>query len=155
MKLVEMHTDTRNTTNGGPKTQLLLYITKKGGKERRKLNLQIIHELGSNKNTCNEQTMNIKGVDRQQWLPLSKAIKINISNNEARVATIGILEDPFKVGMKRDRWASQAMERRVLLRFDGRVIVHEIVVRLGHSLKHRREESDELWHHGGAFFFHH
>lgn len=54
--------------------------------------------------------------------------------------------------MERDPGPSQAVEGRALLRFNGRV---KMVVRLGHSLKYRGEESDELWHHRGAFSFHH
>uniref|UniRef100_A0A803P320 Uncharacterized protein n=1 Tax=Cannabis sativa TaxID=3483 RepID=A0A803P320_CANSA len=79
------------------------------------LYLQIVHELGGDHDTGDEQAMNIKGVNGQQWLTLSKTIKINISNDEARRATIGVLEDPLKVGVDGNGGSGKAMEDRDLL----------------------------------------
>lgn len=37
--------------------------------------------------------MNIEGIDRQRGLSLNKAIEINVGNDEATRATIGVLKD--------------------------------------------------------------
>ncbi|KAG9141863.1 hypothetical protein Leryth_013994 [Lithospermum erythrorhizon] len=59
--------------------------------------LHIIHELDSNHDTSDEQTMNIERIDGQSRLALSEPVKIDICNNEARWTTICILEYPFKI----------------------------------------------------------
>lgn len=72
--------------------------------------LHVIHELGRDQNAGDEQPMNIERVDGQRSLLLSKTIKINIGDDEARRATVSILKDPFKVAMNGDRRASEAMK---------------------------------------------
>ena len=68
-------------------------------RRKSELNLHIIHELGGDHDTSNEQTMYIKGINRQQWLPLREPVKVDIGNNKARRATVCVLEDPLKVAM--------------------------------------------------------
>ena len=43
--------------------------------------------------------MNVEGIDGQRGLSLSKTIQINVSNDVARWATIGVLEDSRKVAL--------------------------------------------------------
>lgn len=46
--------------------------------------------------------MNVEGIDGQRRLPLSKAIEINVCNNEARWAAIGVLENSLQVALDGD-----------------------------------------------------
>lgn len=62
--------------------------------------------------------MNIEGIDGEGGLPLSETIEIDVSDNEARRAAIGVLEDSLEVAMNRDRRSGQAMEHRDLLRLE-------------------------------------
>lgn len=64
--------------------------------------VHIVHELGSNQDTSNDQPMNIPRIYRHRRLPLHEPIQINIRDNETRRATIRILKDPLKITMDRD-----------------------------------------------------
>ena len=50
--------------------------------------LHIIHELDRDQDTCDEQSMHIERIERKTGLSLRKPIKIHISNNKTRGATI-------------------------------------------------------------------
>ena len=74
------------------------------------LHLHVIHELGSNHDTGDDQPMNIEGIDGQRWLPLREPIEIDIGDNIAGGAAIGILEDPLQVALDGDGGSGQTME---------------------------------------------
>lgn len=86
--------------------------------------------------------MNIERVDGQRRLPLSKPIKINIGHHETRGAAISIFEDPLEITLNGDCRASEAMEDRDPL---GLKPMGEIV-RLGNTLKKRRENCNNFGH---------
>ena len=56
-------------------------------------NSRIIHKFSSNKNAGDEQAMNIEGIDGEGGLSLNEAIEINVGNDEATGAAIGVLQD--------------------------------------------------------------
>lgn len=74
------------------------------------MNLHIIHELSGDHDTGNEETMYVEGVNGQQWLPLSEAVEVHVGHNEARRATVGVLEDPLEVAVDGDSGPGQPME---------------------------------------------
>jgi len=75
-------------------------------------NLHVIHELCRDQYTGNEQAMNIERIDGQRGLPLRESVEINVGNDEARRATIGVLEDPFEVALDGDGGLCHALEKR-------------------------------------------
>lgn len=80
--------------------------------------------------------MNIEGIDGEQRLFLGKTVKINICHDEARRATICVLEDPLQVTFYRNRGPGQPVKDRHFLRTK----TAKNVVRLRHSLKKGRQE---------------
>ena len=76
-------------------------------KKKKKKNLQIIEELGRNKNTCNEKSMNVEGINMKigRMMIVKKAMKINISSNKATWTTVCILEDPLQVTLYGNAWS--------------------------------------------------
>ncbi|CAN6566045.1 unnamed protein product [Malus baccata var. baccata] len=59
----------------------------------------IVHELCRDQDAGDEQAMDIKGIDQQQWLHLSEPVEVDVGDDKARWATIGVLEDPLEVAM--------------------------------------------------------
>jgi len=80
--------------------------------------------------------VDIERIDRQQRLPPGEAIEVDISNDEAGGAAIGVPEDPLEVAPDRYRRPSKAVERRA--RHLPGVKSEVEIVRLGYSLKQRR-----------------
>jgi hypothetical protein len=106
-------------------------------------NLHVIHELCRDQYTGNEQAMNIERIDGQRGLPLRESVEINVGNDEARRATIGVLEDPFEVALDGDGGPGEAVEDGDLLRLE---LACE-VVGLCHALEKRGQEGYDLGHH--------
>lgn len=75
--------------------------------------------------------MHVERIDGQKGLPLRESVEINICNDETRGATIGVLEDPLKVGLDGDGGPSEAVKDRDLLCFEQA----GNVVGLGHPLE--------------------
>jgi len=50
---------------------------------RRERDSHVIHEFGSYHDTCDQQSMNIEGVDRERGLSLSETVEVDIGNDEA------------------------------------------------------------------------
>jgi len=50
---------------------------------RRERELHVIHEFGSYHDTCDQQSMNIEGVDGERGLSLSETVEVDIGNDEA------------------------------------------------------------------------
>lgn len=87
--------------------------------------------------------MDIERIDGQQGLPLRESVEINIGNDEARRATIGVLEDPLKVALDGDGGPGEAVE-------DGDLLCTKSardVVGLCHALEERGQEGYDLRHH--------
>lgn len=96
-------------------------------------NLHVIHELCRDQNASNEQAMNIERIDGQQGLALRESVEINVGNDEARGATIGVLEDPLKVALDGDGGPGEAVEGGDLLLLK----LARDVVGLCHALEER------------------
>lgn len=43
--------------------------------------------------------MDIEGIDGQQWLHLSEPVEVDVGDDEARWAAIGVIEDPLEVAV--------------------------------------------------------
>lgn len=112
----------------------------------REENLHVIHELCRDQNTSYEQPMDIERIDWQQRLPLCESVEINIGDDEARGATIGVLEDPLKIALDGDGGRGEAMEDRDLLRLEPA----PNVVGLCYALEERGKGAYDLGHHLGA-----
>lgn len=78
--------------------------------------------------------MYIERIDGQRGLFLRKTIEINVGNNEARGATIGVLKDPLKIALKGNGGASEAVENRDLLGLKTTAII----ISISNMLKKRR-----------------
>lgn len=81
-------------------------------------NIHVIHELHRDQDASNEQAMHVERIDGQKGLALRESVEINIGNDEARGATIGVLENPLEVGLDGDGWPGKAMKDRDLLRLE-------------------------------------
>lgn len=113
--------------------------------------LHVIHELGRDQDTGDEQSMNIERIDGQSLLSLGEPVQVDIGDHKARGAAIGVLENPLQVAVDWDCGLCEAVEDRELLRLEPPVQV----VGLGYPVQHVGKEcyhsrhrfwALELWH---------
>lgn len=103
----------------------------------------VIHEFGSHHDTGDEEAMDIQRIDRQSGLALGEPIEVNVSDNEARWAAIGVLQNPVKIVVDGDVGAGEAVEDRDFLGVQQAVEI----VGLGDLFQKGGEKADELGHH--------
>lgn len=104
--------------------------------------LHIIHELCGDHDAGDEEAVDVKGVDGQGGLAVGEAVEVNVGDDEAGGAAIGVLEDPLEVALDGDAGAGEAVEDGDLLRLK----LGGEIVGVGDSLEERREVRYEFGH---------